>query len=264
MIGNVVAAHPTAWHPGLRGTVQQVATAAPGLAVSAVASAGLLTAPLNVILPGVGVVIGAIIGSLFAAHAKRVAGAKQENQVLSSLIPTVMDAISAVFDHANAGQISATDAVSGLEQIQQSYWQAVQQVEGGPGQAGGPGKCASLSDTTNPVTKCDRSCTASCCIGCDVINKWIYRATRWFQAGHDIVGQSHGSGGAGGSTGGWDGIVGNKYGLQSYNPPNWTYTPPPPGSVAAAVSSGAGVLSSSVLGIPLWMIAAGLLAWKVM
>jgi hypothetical protein len=258
MMGNVVSARPTIaqWHPGLgAGTVDTLLTKAPSIAAGAAVSTGVIAAgsALSIALPVVGIALGAIIGSLFAAHAARVAGAKQENTVLNSLIPTVSQAITAVFTAANAGQVSASDAISAIAQIKTQFWQAVQQVEGGPGQAGGPNKCVAQTDTPGPGVTCDKSCTASCCVGCNVINEWCYNATRAFQQG----------GGSGPLP--WQPVVGNKYGLTDFSPPSGvTYTPPPPGSVAASVSGISSLASGSVAGIPLWMILAGLLAWKVL
>lgn len=232
-----------------QGTAAKIATSAPSLAVSAAASAGLLTAPLNLILPGVGVVLGALIGGLFAAHAARVKGAKTENAVLNSLLPTVEQAITAVFDALNNGTATPTDAITQLQNIQQQYWQAVQQVEGGPGQAGGPGKCVAQTSTVGKGTTCDKSCTASCCIGCNVINEGVYNAIQLIQTGTAPLP--------------WEPVVGNKYGLQDIAAPSWSYTPGAAASLTSA-SGITGLASSSFLGFPIWMWLAGLVAWKVL
>jgi len=257
MIGNIVAARPS-WHPALgAGPVQSLVTAAPGIAASTAAAANLLTAPLNVILPGVGIVLGAIIGSLFAAHAARVAGAKQENQVLNSLIPTVQQAVSTVFQHLNDGTASASAATSALDQIQQQYWQAVAQIEHNAGQAGGPGNCSTrYGDSKGDIgAPCNKDCTASCCIGCGWVENWV-------DQGKKIIASGSGSRS-------WPAIPGNSYGLQSFPGLAISYTAPAPGTAAAATAAltsgeASGLLSGSVLGIPVWMIIAGLVAWKVL
>lgn len=233
------------------------------IAVSAVGGAATAAGiGLSVAIPVAGAVVGALIASLFAAHEKRVADAKQENQVLTSLIPTVIQAISSVFSAANAGQCSAQDAIGYLAQIEQNYWQAVQQVEGSPGQAGGPQKCVPWPwpATKNPVT-CDRSCTASCCIGCNVVEQWIGHATSIFKGTANAAEMARG----------WGKVIGNSYGLQNFTPPNWAYTPPPASVIAAnvltnnpvssAVSNVLGgpssVANTDIFGIPLWMLGVG-------
>jgi hypothetical protein len=256
------------------GTIDTLLTRAPGIAASvgtpaAVAAAGGIAttagAALSVAIPVAGIVIGAVIGSLFAAHARRVAGAKQENQILNSLIPTVQQAVAAVFDALNSGQTTAADAIAALDQIEQQYWQAVQQVEHGPGQAGGPSRCVSvpgagLRITGTPTVQnppgsgyssygpdhFDRSCTASCGVGCMWVASWVNVGKKLIQAGGGQVS--------------FDPVASNNYGLQSFPGLSISYTPPPPGSISAMPA----LASSSFLGIPVWMIIGGLLAWKVL
>jgi hypothetical protein len=224
------------------GQIQQIASAAPGIAGQAALSTGLIAGgtALSVAVPIVGAALAAVIGSLFAAHAARVKGATTENAVLNSLIPTVQQAISAVSSSVTSGQTSPTDAISALQSIQEQYWQAVAQVETGPGQAGGPGKCVAQTPNPNAGTTCDKSCTASCCIGCNVINEWIYKATCELNGTPNTLP--------------WNPIVGNKYGLTSSASPSWSFAPGSSGSLSSALSS---VTNASVLGIPLWVLAAG-------
>src|SRR5579862_2520650 len=103
MIGNIVAARRTypGWPPFLGASqIDTLLTKAPSIAAGAAVSTGAVAAgsALSIALPVVGIALGAVIGALFAAHAARVAGAKQENTVLNSLLPTVQQAISAVFN----------------------------------------------------------------------------------------------------------------------------------------------------------------------
>jgi len=266
-----------------------IATSAPGIAAGvgtapAIAAAGVggtaLGTALGIAIPLAGVAIGAIVGALFAAHEKRVADAKAENQNLTDLIPTVINAITQVFNAANSGQATAAQAIAAMQQIQSGYWQSVQAFENAPGQAGGASSCKNLSAAAwkamnstqgkpgdkNP-TACNKSCTASCCIGCNVINQWVVRAIWMFQN----PGKSDGWG--------WGTVVGNSYGLGTFTPPNWQYTPPKPATAAkpattataaktaasstanaspvtSAVSDVASVASTPIAGIPLWAIAA--------
>ncbi|HKM99460.1 MAG TPA: hypothetical protein VJX23_03005 [Candidatus Binataceae bacterium] len=278
MIGNVVAARRTTFLG--QSTIDTLATKAPSIAASAGTAAAIDTgaiaagSALSIAIPVVGIALGALIGSLFAAHAARVAGAKQENTVLNSLIPTVQQAVSAVFAALNNGSAAASDGISALQQIESNYWQAVSQVEHAPGQAGNESQCvtvagAGLHITGTPAVQnppgssysgygpahMDKSCTASCAVGCMWVASWVNVGIALIQAGGGQVT--------------FDGVVGNKYGLTNYPPLSISYTPPAPGSVAAAsaaLSAGnvSSVLAASIFGIPVWMIAAGLLAWKVL
>ena len=242
-----------------------VASEGAGTAASVGTSAALTAvgAPLAVvgaIVPVVGTIIGALIGGLLSGHFAREQGAKNENQALQGLIPAVAQDITSVFQAANAGQISATDAITALQTIQQNFWTAVQPYQSGPGQAM-KSACQQQTDTPGPGITCNKSCTASCCVGCNVINEWVYKATRIFQSnGQDPTSIP------------WNPVVGNKYGLQNFTPPSslWTYTAA--GSTATGASLVSGVssllgsgsfLSGSLLGIPIWVLlaAAGLWLW---
>jgi hypothetical protein len=277
MIGNVVASRPTL---GQNSSIDSLLIKAPSIAAStgtaAAVSAGTIAAgsALSIAVPVVGLVLSAVIGSLFAAHAARVAGAKQENTVLNSLIPTVQQAIATVFDQLNSGAATPSEAIDGLNQIESSYWSAVSQVEHAPGQAGNESQCVTVAGAGLHITGTpsvqnppgssfsgygpahfDKSCTASCGVGCMWVASWVNVGIKLIQAGGGQVT--------------FDGVVGNTYGLQNYPPLSITYTPPAPGSIAAATaaaSSGdiSGLLSANILGIPLWMIAAGFIAWKVL
>jgi len=257
-----------------------LATSAPGIAGSVGASAAGIAAgsALGIAIPVVGVVLGALIGSLFAAHAARVAGAKQENQVLTSLIPTVIQAYQGVFAALNNGSATPAQGIAALQSIQQQYWQAVKQVEGGPGQAGSQAKCITKAGAGLHITGTasvqnppgsnfsgygpvafDRSCTASCGVGC----MWV---ASWVNVGIALIN-------AGGGTVTFDGVVGNTYGLASTGPLTITYTPPKASAASTAASAAAStavndiasVAGGTLFGFPIWGIAlAGIAAvWLV-
>jgi|HubBroStandDraft_6_1064221.scaffolds.fasta_scaffold04109_2 hypothetical protein len=273
MMGNIVAARRMQYL-GQPSTIDSLITKAPGIAASAGTTAaidsGAIVAgsALSIAIPIVGAVLGTVIGALFAAHAARVAGAKDENTILNSLITTVQQAVTAVFTALNNGSAQASDGISALQTIEGNYWQAVAQVEHGPGQAGNESQCVTVpgaglhitgtASVQNPPgsnfsgygpAHFDRSCTASCGVGCMWVASWVNVGIALIQAGGGQVT--------------FDGVVGNKYGLQNYPALSISYNPPAPGS-AAALSSGAGLLSTPLFGIPAWMIVAGLLAWKVL
>src|SRR5580704_3116238 len=273
MMGNIVAARRMQYL-GQPSTIDSLITKAPGIAASAGTTAaidsGAIVAgsALSIAIPIVGAVLGTVIGALFAAHAARVAGAKDENTILNSLIQTVQQAVTAVFTALNNGSAQASDGISALQTIEGNYWQAVAQVEHGRGQAGNESQCVTVpgaglhitgtASVQNPPgsnfsgygpAQFDRSCTASCGVGCMWVASWVNVGIALIQAGGGQVT--------------FDGGVGNKYGLQNYPALSISYNPPAPGS-AAALSSGAGLLSTPLFGIPAWMIVAGLLAWKVL
>jgi hypothetical protein len=280
MIGNIVSSRPT-WHPALGSSVvDPLLTKAPSIAAGAAVSTGVVAAGslLSVALPVIGVALSAVIGALFAAHAARVAGATQENTVLNSLIPTVQQAVSAVFDALNNGTAQPSDGISALNQIEQNYWSAVSQVEHSPGQAGNSSQCVTVSSAGLHITGTasvqdppgsnfsgygpahfDKSCTASCGVGCMWVASWVNVGIKLIQAGGGQVT--------------FDGVVGNNYGLQNYPSLSISYTPPAQTVANAATAAGlpssvataAGDLTSmQVMGVPVWMILAGLLAWKVL
>ena len=253
-------------HLGAIGSpVQSIATSAPGIAGSIGSSAAGIAAgsALGIAIPVVGVVLGALIGSLFAAHAKRVADAKQENQVLNSLIPTVQQAVSGVFSALNAGTATPAQGIAALQAIQQQYWQAVAQVENAPGQAGSQSQCVTkagaglhitgTSSVQNPPgsnfsgygpVAFNKSCTASCGVGCMWVASWVNVGIALINAGKGTVT--------------FDGVVGNTYGLQNYPSLTVTYTPPAAGASAAASSIASGVASvasGTLFGFPVWGVA---------
>jgi hypothetical protein len=260
--------------------VQTIATSVPGIAGSVGASAAGIAAgsALGIAIPVIGIALGALIGSLFAAHAARVAGAKQENQVLGSLIPTVTQAVSGVFTALNDGSATPAQGIAALQAIEQQYWQAVSQVEHGPGQAGNSSQCVSVPNAGLHITGTasvqnppgsnfssfgpngfDKSCTASCGVGCMWVRSWTEIGIKLIQAGGGNVT--------------FDGVVGNKYGLQSYPALSISYTPPKVSATAASASAAAStvvndvasVASGTVFGFPVWgvALAAVIAIWMV-
>jgi hypothetical protein len=274
MIGNIVRSRPSYAPWMMAGAIDTLIPKLPGIATSTVASVGVTTgaiaagSALSIALPLIGIALGAILGGLFAAHEARVKGATEENTVLNSLIPTVTQAVQAVFTELNNGSATPAQGIAALQSIGQQYWQEAAQVESGPGQAGGPGDCASVpgaglhitgtSSVQNPPgsnfssygpeSGSSKSCTASCFVGC----MWV---ASWVNVGIALIN-------AGGGQVTFDGVVGNKYGLQNTSDLSISYTPPAPGSTSAVIADVAagnvtGALSTAVMGIPLWMLLLG-------
>jgi hypothetical protein len=213
----------------------------------------------------VGAVAGAIAG-LWASHAARAAGAKDENTALNSAVVAFDGSLKAIFSAANStdlsSQISASEAIQLLGQTLTSYWQGMAPFMTGPGRAdksGGGVKCSTVAvcnDQSAPGFKCDSSCTAGCCVGCDVFTPTINQAIAIFQAG-------------GGSLQVCE-VYGSGYGATTRQGYTLTYTPPAataaatagasltPGAAVAPAASG--LLSETIAGIPVWMVAAGVAA----
>lgn len=134
-------------------------------------------------IPVVGSIISALFGGLLKAHEARVKGATNENALVAQLIPIVDQNLRAIFAALNAGQITETDAIGYLEQIQQNFFQNIAQLSG-PGIAAMP--CGSIQPYPNGCatnTPCDKKCTAGCCVGCNVVAGAISNAIGVIQAG---------------------------------------------------------------------------------
>jgi hypothetical protein len=213
-------------------TTLSVAAPVAGAAASAVAAGASLGAAAGPIGAAVGALVGLIAG-IWAGHDARAAGAKTENAALNSAVVAFDASIKAVFQAANAGQITGQQAVQLCQQIQQSYWQGMSSFMSGPGR----------SDCSNGGTNCscsdpyckNKKCTAGCCAGCFDIMPSIANCITAFSS----------------PTGGSAQILeiyGSSYGTQQRNAYTLAYTPPAAGSVAGVANS---LTSGSITGIPL-------------
>jgi hypothetical protein len=267
-------------HKAILGDASSFLPKLPGLATSTASSIGVATgaiaagSAISIALPVIGIALGAIFGSLWAAHEARIQGAKTENALLNSLIPTVISAVQAVFTALSNGTATPAQGIAALQAIWSQYWQEVSQVETGPGQAGGASQCVTkagaglhitgTSSVQNPPgsnfsgygpVAFNRSCTASCGVGC----MWV---ASWVNTGIALIN-------AGGGTVTFDGVVGNKYGLSNTSPLTITYKPPAAGSASAAVSNVASSVASlaggTIFGLPIWGVAlvVGVGIWAV-
>jgi hypothetical protein len=155
-----------------------------GLAGMAATTAGITT--LGAATLGIGAIIGVGL-VLWQGHLARAKGAKDENAALNVLVPGFQGSVQAEFDALNGGQVSPTTALQDLEAIRVSYWAAIAPYQKGAGQHTHP--C-----TPNPAgrcdrgdgygaTKCDKTCTAGCCVGCGAIEPIICNAKSIIMAG---------------------------------------------------------------------------------
>lgn len=177
-------------------------------------------------------VVMKLIAGFWAAHDARVAGAKDENSVANSAVLAFNQSLKAVFAAANSSDptqnIQASQAITACQQIMQSYWTAMIPHMTGPGRADASGAGANCG-TVNPSApcsgmisghKCDKSCTAGCCVGCQDLTPSIYAAIAVLQAGGGSFQVCQ--------------VFGDKYGLSNSSSYTLTYTPP---TVASSASS---------------------------
>jgi hypothetical protein len=210
-----------------------------------------LTAAIPLIGAGIAV-LTAVIAGLWAAHDKRVAGAKAENQAINSAVSTFDQALQAVFAAANSSDatqnITAAQAQQVLPGILQTFWQKMSQYTSAPGTADashGGTSCGTVPTTGNPCSgmigghACNDSCTATCCVGCQDLVPTIAAAMQVFQNG--------------GGTFTACTVYSSKYGVTQRPGYSLTYTPP----TVTASATASGVASqvetaATAAGLPSW------------
>lgn len=216
---------------------QGVQAAAPvaGAITSSIVATTSIASWAGPIGAGVGLLIG-IIGSLFAAHAARAAGAKNENEAVNAYLPAFDQALQTIFQQANAGQISVADAISACQSVMAQWWQNMAPYQTGPGR----------SDCSHGGTNCgcsdpyckNKACTAGCCVGCFALMPSIQNCIAAFSSptgGSAQILQVYGSG----------------YGAKARSAYTLTYTPP---TASAALNSLTGTVGNT--GIPTWLLLA--------
>jgi len=227
--------------------------AAAAVTLPSVSSALGLGAAAGPIGAGIGVLVGVIAG-LWAAHDARAAGAKSENQALNSALTAFDASLRAIFQAANTGQVTGAQAAQACQQTLQSFWSGMAPYTTGPGRAdasGGGMNCGTVNPSA-PCTGmisghlCNKSCTATCCVGCQDLAPTIWQAVNVFNSP------------TGGSITACN-VAGSSYGATARGSYTLTYTPPAASTVAGGLSAlTSGSLSApSVGGLPLWAILAG-------
>jgi hypothetical protein len=233
------------------GLISTGAAVATTTTISSLASGTALGSWAGPIGAGVGALVGVIAG-LWAAHDARAKGAKDENTILNSAVQTFDSSLSAIFQAANSGQIAPADAQAACSQLLQTFWSSMAQYQTLPGTADASGHGANcgtyISGQTVPCSpqgapKCDKSCTASCCVGCNDFRPAVLDAIAVF-------------GKASGGTVNVCTVYGSKYGLAQRSGYSLTYTPPAGSTVTAALGL-SGLSGGTVAGIPAWMLLLG-------
>lgn len=207
-------------------------SAAQDWASSASQEGSALAGAVGQAVPIIGAAIAPIF-SLLAAHTARVKGAQTENQALNQVFPAMQADIQSVLQAYSARQITEAQGETALQQILENYWAAVGPFEHGPGQAGGPMLCAQVSppqvvnaagfgsnnkvpygvaaagSTMYYTSPCDKTCTVSCCAGCNTAQNWIATALNALRVNRNATLTFRGQTG---SSYGWTGT------------PKWNYT----------------------------------------
>lgn len=162
------------------------------------------------------------IGGLFGQHTARVKGATDENHAVDEMVAGFDYAMKTIFDQANSGQLSASDAMNACEAVMQQWWQLAAPFESEPGTA--RTGCVDKFSGTGPGeygsdgTVCNKQCTALCCVGCNPIGASIQNAIYVFQTG--------------GGKARMQKVFGTpKYGSHDRETYYLTYTPPPLSSI---------------------------------
>jgi len=223
-------------------SIQAGAAVGSRVATSALTSSGTIAAgSLAIPLIGAGIaIVGSIIAGLWAAHAARAKGAQTENAAVSSAVQAFDGGMKAIFDAANSNDssknISASQAASAVQQLYTQFWQGVCPFTTGPGRADTSNcgaSCGGPTSTSSPCAgmpyghKCDKSCTVSCCVGCQDIKPSVDMAIAVFQAGGGTVQVCN--------------VAGDHYGLSSRGSYSLTYTKP-------TIAQSAGGILSSITG----------------
>jgi hypothetical protein len=231
-----------AFYDGLHGLgVNAPAIVGAGAPIIAKATTGILTATgtfgsfAGPVGAGIGVLVGVIAG-LWAAHNARVKGAKAENQAINSAVQTFGAGLKAIFAAANSSDptqnVSAADAAQQVQQLWSTFWAQMSPYMHSPGTAdtsGGGVNCGSGLNPAGPCQgtpgghKCDKSCTATCCVGCQDLFPTYLQAMQVFQSGGGTVQACT--------------VYGSSYGAQQRSGYTLTYTPPTLQSTVSSVAS---------------------------
>jgi hypothetical protein len=131
------------------------AGAAVGLAHSGALGSGLAASSAIPIAGAVIGVVGAIVGPLLAAHRARIAGATSENSHNAAVTALFDQAIPQIVAYWNKTHDKA-GSIGELKQLQQYLYTT---MKGRVGQAG-----THWDDATGVAGKCNKACTAGCCI----------------------------------------------------------------------------------------------------
>lgn len=230
------------------------------ISASAAGSGAAIGAWAGPIGAGVGVLLGVIAG-LWAAHEARVKGAKAENQAINSAVQTFDASLKAIFAAANSTDptknVPGAQAAQQVMAVYQQFWAQMIPFTRAPGakdSSGGGANCGSSQlNSAGPCMgtpqghKCDKDCTATCCVGCQDLYPTMLQAVA-------VLNNP-----AGGSVQVCT-VSGSKYGANQRSGYTLTYTPPAASSVSGLLSELTGGASGSSSSSTLLLIAAAVAA----
>jgi hypothetical protein len=223
---------------------QYVAAAAPvagAVTTGVVASVGAGTAAGSWAGPigaGVGLVVG-LIGGLLAGHELRAKQARNENSAVNLGVSGFDSDLKQIQQAFKSGQISATDAISAVEQtIMPGYWTVLTpQIQ--PGRNGCNSGASCPPDTSaQGIQPCKGNIGAGCCVGCYQLEPSISGPNGVLAA---LAGQSGSKGGP--YTADIHIVAGSSYGASTRGAYTLDFTSP-----ASAASSLTSSLTSAITG----------------
>lgn len=181
-------------------------------------------------VPFAGPALAAIANAFLTGHIAREKAAVSENQAVNSLIPAFDTDLKSVFAAMNAGELTPAEGVEAVTVIWNNYWAGIKPVQQGSNKTITPlstletGNVAGVNGGSFGIMcnsqappggiPCDKTCTAGCCVGNDVLTPSIQQAIACFNS----------------PTGGTINVCkvyGNStYGTTTRNAYQLTYTPP--------------------------------------
>ena len=198
---------------------------------------------------GVGLVVG-LIGGLLAGHELRAKQARNENSAVNIGVSGFDSDLKQIQQAFKSGQISASDAISAVEQtIMPGYWTVVTpQIQ--PGRNGCNAGASCPPDTSaQGIQPCKGNIGAACCVGCYQLEPSISGPNGVLAA---LNGQSGSKGGP--YTADIHIVAGSSYGASTRGAYTLDFTPPATASsslfspgAAGGISAGGGSSMSSLL-----------------
>ena len=97
-----------------------------------------------------------LAGALFAAHTARLAAAKNENAAVAQIIAPFDQDVQQLAQLWNSGQVSPAQFIQFVQQVDTATYNYMKNLVSKSGTA--------WSDTNGMAGKCDKTCTAACCV----------------------------------------------------------------------------------------------------
>lgn len=108
------------------------------------------------LISGIAKAASSIAGALFAAHTARLKAAKTENAAVAQIIAPFDQDVQALAQLWNTGQVTPAQFIAYCQQVDQATYNYMKNLVSKSGTA--------WSDTNGMAGKCDKTCTAACCV----------------------------------------------------------------------------------------------------